>query len=160
VYLDTHVNVGERIIAVDRFKGDPNEYQDQPGGMLACASSVRSGIDLVPGDSIIMGYLNWLVRDIYQVGPRVRRAEMAPFTQVFRVVPPSQVVDEPACTLARHDLTRASQRRRGREDCRRCHYGATNLSYLASGREIYSSVKYRCFSALYLGVRVSYTYHE
>jgi hypothetical protein len=90
VFLNSHVTIGDRIALVEKFKGDPHEeYQDRPGGMLASAASIKSGIDLVPGDNIIMGDLDWLVQDVHQVGSRVRRAEMvqlAPFTQVFRVV--------------------------------------------------------------------------
>jgi hypothetical protein len=54
--------------------------------MLASASSIKSGIDLVPGDSITMGDLDWPVQDIHQVGSRAVMVHIAPFTQVFRIV--------------------------------------------------------------------------
>lgn len=90
VFLNSHVTIGDRIALVEQFKGDPHEeYQDRPGGMLASVASIKSGIDPVLGDNIIMGDLYGLVQDVHQIGSRVRRGEMvhlAPFTQVFHIV--------------------------------------------------------------------------
>ena len=64
------------------FKGTNKEgYQEQSGGLLAGAAMIGSGMDLTPGDSIIMGDIDWTVQTMQQVGARVRRATL---TQLAR----------------------------------------------------------------------------
>jgi hypothetical protein len=88
VFVNSHTK--EKIDTINTFKGIDNaDYQDKPGCLLAAASQIGSGMDLVPADCIIMIDSDWITQTIEQTSCRVRRAKMtqkALKTEVYRMM--------------------------------------------------------------------------